>query len=235
MASRSLNPDEQALMLAQLRSLRDKLLFLTGLYTGFRIHELLAIRVRDVWRAGAPAHELTVSRRYLKGGVGRRSKQLMSRTVPLTDGLRAAIQTFIQQQYKGRTPPPEDFLFRSRERVNRSTRSRTLVNRPICPEQAFRILQSAARRAGLGDRVSTHSMRKTFALSIYDISKHDIIETSQALGHRSIATTEHYLKSARNRTAAFVRLIQGPAFSIVDGVNTELANAVESAQAKEAG
>lgn len=41
--------------------------------------------------------------------------------------------------------------------------------------------------------VGTHSMRKTFAKHIYDVTGNDIMETKAALGHSNVATTQNYL------------------------------------------
>jgi integrase len=42
-------------------ALRDRALFLLGVHTGFRISELLSLRVRDVWAYGRIVDVLTVS------------------------------------------------------------------------------------------------------------------------------------------------------------------------------
>jgi integrase len=67
---RPLTQKEQCLVMAALARMRDRLLFLTGLYTGFRITEILSLRVADVWVNGEPGRVVTVSRRNLKGGAG---------------------------------------------------------------------------------------------------------------------------------------------------------------------
>jgi integrase len=74
-------------MAATLGSARDRLLFLIGIYTGFRVHELLAVRVGDVWKNGRPATELTLSRQLLKGGAGAKPEWVRSRTAPLHPAL----------------------------------------------------------------------------------------------------------------------------------------------------
>ena len=70
---RSLTEHEQAEIASALAMGRDRLLFLFGIYTGFRIHELLSIRLQDVWRDYKAAPAVTVARRRLKGGAGVKS------------------------------------------------------------------------------------------------------------------------------------------------------------------
>ena len=57
-------------------ALRDRALFLVGLYTGFRITELLSLRWRDCLRHGQVAAAVTVARRAMKNEQrGRTAKQ----------------------------------------------------------------------------------------------------------------------------------------------------------------
>jgi len=44
-------------------------------------------------------------------------------------------------------------------------------------------------------RVSTHSLRKTFARRIYVASGHDLITTQRLMGHTSPLTTSRYLET----------------------------------------
>ena len=45
---------------------RDRALFLVGLYTGFRITELLSLRWHDCLRHGQVTASLTIARRHIK-------------------------------------------------------------------------------------------------------------------------------------------------------------------------
>jgi integrase len=62
--------------------------------------------------------------------------------------------------------------------------------------QAFRTLAAACMACGIdASRISTHSMRKTFARRVYEASGHDLIRTQRALGHSSPVTTARYLET----------------------------------------
>lgn len=202
---RSLSIDEQGRMLAAMDRLRDRLLFLTGLYTGFRISEMLSLRVGDVWRGGAPVTVLTVARRNLKGGAGENARRVRSRSVAVGDELRAAISTYIGERFPTSDPAAEEFVFKSREGGNRA----------ITLGQAWRILKRAGEDAGAVDRVGTHSMRKTFAWSIYKNSGHDLVLTKAAIGHSSITTTGKYLEASEPAVVSAVLGIKGPGLRLV--------------------
>lgn len=199
-ATRSLNRSEQAEITAALDHARDRLLFLLGVHSGFRIHELLSARVCDVWTENRPATELTIARRQLKGGTSARARRVRSRTTPLHPSVQAAIRVYVQERFGASPVRADEFLFKSRKGPNMA----------ITPRHAWRIIKAAARAAGFPDRVGTHSMRKTFARAIYDRSGHDLILTQRALDHRSVMTTSRYLESTADDVASAILGIDGP-------------------------
>src|SRR5882762_9478366 len=74
MTTRALFPQEIALLeqtLAKQNRYRDRLFVLLAVSTGFRLIELLSLRIRQVLAAGGEvAREITIERRSLKGGRG---------------------------------------------------------------------------------------------------------------------------------------------------------------------
>jgi integrase len=63
---------------------RNRALFVLGVRTGFRISELLSVRVGDVWQGGTVGLTLTVKRPATKG-------RIAGRTLPLHAEARAAL------------------------------------------------------------------------------------------------------------------------------------------------
>ena len=51
---------------------RDRALFILGLKSGFRISEMLSLRVSDVWKDGKVVEAVSVARKRMKGKVGAR-------------------------------------------------------------------------------------------------------------------------------------------------------------------
>jgi integrase len=200
-AMRSLTEQEQIDIAAALTKGRDRLLFLFGIYTGFRIHELLSLRLRDLWRDNNIAPTVTIPRRLLKGGAGAHPRRVRSRTAILHPALRAALGSHVWERFGNEPVSGDDYLFRSRKGPNR----------PITVGHAWEIIKTAARTLGYADRVATHSMRKTFARAVYDNSGHDLILTQKALGHRAVSSTSSYLESTDEEVSQAVLRFSGPA------------------------
>jgi integrase len=166
---------------------RNKAMFLVGHRTGFRISELLSIRVGDVWQHGKSTEQLTVQRRHMKGG---KAGKTSSRTVRLHPEARAALSVWLEilQKRLGGTLDPQTPVFCSR--VKDAT---TGLKRPISRVQAWRILQDAYLSNELPGKLGTHAMRKTFANRVYELLNHDLVKTQRALGHANINSTVQYL------------------------------------------
>lgn len=64
-------------------------------------------------------------------------------------------------------------------------------DKPLSRQQVYNRFKKASRELGL-ENVATHSMRKTYARSIYTASR-DLDGTRAALNHHSTATTVGYL------------------------------------------
>lgn len=157
-------------------ALRDRALFLLGVKSGFRISELLSLRLLDVMRTGKLLDRVGVARRNMK-------KKLEGRTVLLHPEARAALELWVEELRAQGHMTSDTFVFQSRKGRN-SALSRV---------QAYRILQAAYERAGVEGQTGTHSMRKTFANNIHERLGRDLLKTQKALGHRNINSTVSYL------------------------------------------
>lgn len=153
---------------------RDRALFLLGLKTGFRISELLSLRIGDVIQGGQIVDRLSVSRRNMK-------RKTEGRTVILHPEAKETLSAWLVESCP--TDALETFFFLSRRGENR----------PITRVQAWRILNRAFEAAGVHGKTGTHSMRKTFAHRVYDALDGDLIKLQKALGHRNINSTVSYL------------------------------------------
>jgi integrase len=67
---------------------RDRALFILGIKTGFRIAELLSIRIGDVCQYGRMVDQLTVCRAHMK-------QKHEGRTVPLHPDAKAALAAWL--------------------------------------------------------------------------------------------------------------------------------------------
>lgn len=157
-------------------ALRDRALFLLGIKSGFRISELLSLRLLDVMRAGRLLDRVSVARHNMK-------KKIEGRTILLHPEARAALQLWIDELRTQGYMTSDTFVFQSRKGRNAA----------LSRVQAYRILQAAYLRAGVEGQTGTHSMRKTFANNVHERLGRDLLKTQKALGHRNINSTVSYL------------------------------------------
>jgi integrase len=173
--------DEQQLFtmktFLQARSPRDYCLLLLGINTGIRVHDLLHLHVQDVAdKSGQILH-------YLQSSTYTDPPVYLNRHV--RESLRSCIE--------GGKLNGTDFLFKSRK-----------TNEPITRQQAYRIINEAARQAGLSGSIGTHTLRKTFGYHAY--AKGIAISLIQKrLQHTTPAETRQYIGAA-NVTTAHMKL-----------------------------
>jgi integrase len=169
---------------------RDKALFLLGVKSGFRISELLSLRVGDVSQHGRLVDRVTVQRRHMK-------KKLEGRTVLLHPEAKAALATWLLTLRQTPDYTAQTFVFRSRKGLNR----------PISLVQAWRILHEAVTTNEFTGKLGTHAMRKTFANRVYHQLNHDLVKTQRAMGHKNINSTVAYLSFVEDEIDAAIMAI----------------------------
>lgn len=167
---RPLTDEEVSLVLKNLKTPRDRCLFVLGIRTGFRISELLSLRARDCLQYGDIVKALTVERKNMKGK--RRSRQ-----VPLHPEARSALRAYLLSSNDAEKPEV----------------SGTARLFPFTRQHAWRIFKRAVTAAALTGKLGTHAMRKTFAKRVYHALGKDLINTQKAMGHASVASTASYL------------------------------------------
>jgi len=174
---------------------RDRALITAQWFTGFRISEVLSLRVATVYRNGAVLARIAVPPRHLKGGYGG------THSVPVVPELRRALEHHARWLDRHFEVTPDLPLFPSRKRGPNGRL------RAISRFTAHEILNATFRVASVLDdgRLGTHSLRKTFA-NVYHNSGHDIALLKSALHHSQINTTIKYLEVRDDDvTSAIVR------------------------------
>ena len=124
------------------KSDRDLLLFVLGINTGIRVSDLLKLKVEDVWDEGNPKEFLSVLD----------DKSSERKAHYLNTNVKTALNNYLYnlEFY------PNDYLFRSKK-----------LNQPITRQQAYRIINSAAKEVGISGNIGTHTLRKTFGYHAY--------------------------------------------------------------------
>lgn len=169
---KSLSENELTLLLSYVKNIRNRTLIILGIKSGFRISELLSLKVSNVCQYGRVTGRVKVSKKNMKG-------KISSRSVPLHNDAIIMLQKLISDS----NLTDDDYIFQSREGVNK----------PITACQAWRIITNASQAAKIDGKVATHSLRKSFAQKIYIMTGKDLVATQKALGHNNIDSTSKYI------------------------------------------
>lgn len=141
---------------------RDRLLFIFGINSSLRISDILKLTVSDVRGKDV----LTL----------REKKTGKAKKFPLNQSIAAAVKTLVPAD-----SPADSPLFPSRK-----------GDKAISRVQAYRVLNEAARRAGIDCEIGTHTLRKTFAYHAYKAGA-DLSVLQAVLNHSSQRETLKYI------------------------------------------
>lgn len=138
---------------------------------GLRISEMVALDVDDV--------DLDERSVLVRAGKGNRSRRVpVGRAAASAGGTYLSVsRPELAARTKGGRGVGALFLNARGQRLSR--------------QGAWKVLKSHARAAGLGDRVSPHTLRHSFATHMLDAGA-DIRVVQELLGHSSLATTQVY-------------------------------------------
>lgn len=188
---RPLSRDEFKLVMRAFQGpyeLRNRALFVLGTTTGFRISEVLSLKVGDVWRHNRIAESVRVQKRNTK-------RKTAGRIIALSPLAKKHLQLLLGELALKGPLDPETPLFASRKRAAEGDGDgRQRPPKPLSRIQAYRMLRNAFEHCELDlDVPGTHVMRKTFAQEVYEGFGGDIFKTQKALGHASPSSTVAYL------------------------------------------
>jgi integrase/recombinase XerD len=155
---------------ADLISLRDVALVELLYATGGRVSEIISVKISDISKLGE--NETLAIRLQGKGG--------KERIVP--------VGKFAQQSL-------DQYLVRLRPTLLKERRNEALFlnarGTKLSRQSAWSIIDAAAKRAGLLEHVTPHSLRHSFATHLLDGGA-DIRVVQELLGHSSVTTTQIY-------------------------------------------
>ena len=175
---------------------RDKAIFLLGLCIGSRVSELCQLKVSDVWRNGKPVNTIIIRPETAKR---KKARRVPIDVNPIAQNIISELIAWKWQE--GESLDPEAPLFVSQKGGH------------LTRVQLHRILRTTYEAAGIEpERASTHSMRKTAATWLYEMTK-DIKCVQSFLGHSDSDTTEQYIDLAfrvvREGVAKFSQRLSG--------------------------
>lgn len=163
-----LSSEEVVRFLDACRPGRDRVLFQVAYACGLRISELVRLRVTDIDSA-----RMVV---IIRQGKGRKD-----RLVPLSPRLLEELRGY------WRYARPRPWLFPGAR-----------PEQPLCTASVQRLCQELVRRAGLGKRVTPHTLRHSYATHLLEAGV-DIVTLQMMLGHTDLQTTAHYLHISTHR------------------------------------
>jgi site-specific recombinase XerD len=146
-------------------SVKWRAILMTLYAAGLRRSELTHLQVRD----------LDYERRLIHV---RRGKGAKERYTLLAERLRPVLDAYVE------AARPEVWLFPGRD-----------PSVPISDHAVYKACAATAKRAGLGKRVSPHTLRHSFATHLLEAGT-DLRTIQVLLGHRSLRTTTTYLHVA---------------------------------------
>jgi integrase len=169
--------------------LRDELLFVLGINTGFRISDLLSLKILDVWSDGKPKEEI----RLVEKKTGK------SRVVPINSVVIKLLKEYmIWRAEKYLEIVGEAPLFPSRK-----------GNGPLERRWASKILKKAAKAVGISN-VATHTLRKTFGYHAYKETGNNLGLVQKLLNHSRADTTLRYIGITKDEmNSVFLKLNLG--------------------------
>lgn len=129
-------------IILQKQSYRDLLLFSLGINTGISLSHLLFLQVQDVW-TGEEIKEFLVLTN---------EKNNETQKFYLNHQVEKVLKNYLAFSDLSQS----DYLFKSKKN-----------NQPITRQQAYRIINQAAKLAGITGKIGTHTLRKTFGYHAY--------------------------------------------------------------------
>jgi integrase/recombinase XerD len=161
-----LSLEEVSGLFAAVRTLKTRTILQTMYGAGLRVKEALKLKPRDI-----DSHRMAIR---IQQGKGRQD-----RYVTLSPTLLETLRDYYRA-YRPQGP----WLFPSRD-----------PNHPTHPTTVQRACRLAAQKAGLRKRVTTHTMRHSFATNLLEAGV-DLRTIQILLGHASLNTTALYLHVA---------------------------------------
>lgn len=150
------------------KRVRDHVLFMSGLYLGRRISDILPLKIRDV-----------KDKDYIYFREEKTNKEI---TITINKDLKKIYKEYC----KGKRD--NEYLFR---------RSRGKENKPITRQRYWKILNEAARELGYQEKIGCHSMRKSLGYWLFQQGV-DPYKIMLLLNHDDLNYTKRYIGVTRD-------------------------------------
>lgn len=163
---------------------RDHMLFVVGINFGLRIGDLLSLRFCDIIDSDFNFRNEFV---LIEQKTRNTRKKLKNRCIYINSAVVDAVLMFIENSDGVSL---SDYMFMSESRGKRDT------DCPITRQAVDKILKRINRELQLGIKMSSHTLRKTFAYHQMAMSNHDqrkLLLLQKMFGHSTAAQTLDYI------------------------------------------
>ena len=168
--------------------LRDNMLFIIGINFGLRVSDLLQLRFCDLINDDL---SFKTSFPVLEKKTRNTRKVKKNRYITINEAVMDAVTLFLEEREQLNIPCRlDDFLFRSESMHGAGE------NKPLSRMSVDRILKNIANELDLGNKMSSHSLRKTFAYHQMVMSGNDprkLLLLQKMFGHSTSAQTLDYI------------------------------------------
>ncbi len=166
------------------KKFRDNMLFIVGINFGLRVSDLRTLRFSHLVN-----DDCTFRDRFaiLEKKTKNTRKHKRNRYITINTAVIEAITLYLENTPGVRL---SDYMFRSESNHGSN------MNEPLSTKSVDRILKGIAKDLGLGNRMSTHSLRKTFAYHQMVMSGNDprkLLLLQKMFGHSTAAQTLDYI------------------------------------------
>ena len=163
---------------------RDNMLFIVGINFGLRVSDLRMLRFSNLIN-----DDFTFRDRFpiLEKKTKNTRKRQRNRYITINSAVIDAVTLYLENTPGVRL---DDYMFKS---VSNNSNGK---NAPISKQGVDLMLKGVARDLGLGNRMATHSLRKTFAYHQMVMSGNDprkLLLLQKMFGHSSAAQTLDYI------------------------------------------
>jgi len=156
------------------KSLRDYCLFTLGINSGLRISDLLGLNLGDVLNGKGKLKDRITLREQKTG---------KHKDFPMGNTTIKALREYLDTRPGA---DPSEPLFPSRK-----------TGRPISRQQAWQIINDAARAVGITEKIGTHTLRKTFGYHAFRQGI-DITRIQKLMNHSAPSITLAYIGITRD-------------------------------------
>lgn len=183
---------------------RNNALFITGISTGFRISDLVRLKVCDV---------VDVNTRSFKDHIDIYEKKTGKRTVSrvdevvVTESMRWAITLWLDSI---------NWRLSSNECLFKSRKKNSAGEYRLDESQGYRIITEAAEGVGLQEHVGSHTLRKTFLNIAYILAS---VSNLRGMGNALAACQVLARHSSAETTSKYMNLQKPMSISLREGVS----------------